>query len=607
MEFDALIVTALPEELEPVLSLTETASGLSFTDEENAKWREDTDSNGLSYYYRTFTTSTGDELVIAAARASAMGPIAAADRCRALVAELKPLSVAMTGICAGRRDWVSLGDVIVADRVFSYDSGKYVATIDKNGVRVEEQLQDIETYNLKQPWKTNAASFGKNLAWLEKILTGRPLSLKVQEKWVLRTLLLHESGKGAEPVSHRKREVRCPRWPDVLERLQSDRSVTLKSGVLKLTALGRGRALNDRTEYPKGPKEDPPFKAHVGPIAAGAAVIQDPHIFSRIAKFQRKILGLEMESAAIGYVAENARIPSIIVKAVLDYADDQKDDSFRDFAARASAAFLVGFLRKYPPRTLPKERALDSLPELVSREHVQELHQMAKRKVDFFRKLLIPEWGARPQELGMVDADEELTALRQHFPQVNRDYAKWYALNSALAGIQLNYFVEKVNQWGIWGNEPADPMGKELLREHNAVVRDLIAELTEIQSLSSISGQCNYCNKATPADKAVAPKKAVAAKKAGPSKKVSAAKKTVAPKKVSAAKKTVAPKKVSTANKAGPAKKAEAPKKVVAAKKVSAAKKTVAPKKVSTANKAGPAKKAEAPKRVVAAKKRRTR
>lgn len=50
-----------------------------------------------------------------------------------------------------------------------------------------------------------------------------------------------------------------------------------------------------------------------------------------------------MEAAAIGFVAERIGVPSLIAKAVSDFADHDKDDGFRTFACRASATFLLAF------------------------------------------------------------------------------------------------------------------------------------------------------------------------------------------------------------------------------------------------------------------------
>ncbi|NER08807.1 MAG: 5'-methylthioadenosine/S-adenosylhomocysteine nucleosidase, partial [Okeania sp. SIO3C4] len=52
----------------------------------------------------------------------------------------------------------------------------------------------------------------------------------------------------------------------------------------------------------------------------------------------------EMEASAIGKVAEIEEIPMIIVKGVQDYADYDKNDQFREYAAEVSARFLLAFL-----------------------------------------------------------------------------------------------------------------------------------------------------------------------------------------------------------------------------------------------------------------------
>ena len=107
-------------------------------------------------------------------------------------------------------------------------------------------------------------------------------------------------------------------------------------------------ALRQRSFFPDGIRSDPPFRIHVGPIGTGKTVRKDPEIFDRIAPYERNVLGLEMEAAGIGYVAEQSAIPSIIVKGVADYGDHEKDDSFHHFAAKASAEFLIAFLKKHP-------------------------------------------------------------------------------------------------------------------------------------------------------------------------------------------------------------------------------------------------------------------
>ncbi|HTN84103.1 MAG TPA: pentapeptide repeat-containing protein, partial [Sorangium sp.] len=110
---------------------------------------------------------------------------------------------------------------------------------------------------------------------------------------------------------------------------------------------GVAQVRRDRVVHPDGPPPARPFRVHIGPIATGKAVQEDAGLFERLKPIGRRVLGVEMEAAAIGYVAERLGRRSIIAKAVSDHGDHEKDDSFRAFACRASAEFLFAFLRRY--------------------------------------------------------------------------------------------------------------------------------------------------------------------------------------------------------------------------------------------------------------------
>ncbi len=374
MHLDVLVITALFDELSEVLALT---------DDNSAEWEEDTDPDGFRFHRRKFTTDSGEPLAVAAAWSGTMGEVAAADRSRALVMYLQPLCVAMSGICAGRRGDVFLGDVIVANRVFSYDHGKLIAATSDKGNRDEQLFHDIETYNLEKTWAMDAAYFASKNTWCQHLLSDRPLSLDIQRLWVLRTLLKHETEDSLEPVSHPERDISCPSWSDVVESLINARTITVKNGTMKLSKKGREFIMKDRLLYPDGPPQDPPFQVHVGPIGTGKTVRNDPDIFPRLKKLERNVLGLEMEAVAIGYVAEHVGIPSIVVKAVTDYADEEKDDSFRTFASRASIEFLIAFLKKHPPSSLRKTRPLLShnATEALSKGVAAEVVKLLKEGV----------------------------------------------------------------------------------------------------------------------------------------------------------------------------------------------------------------------------------
>ena len=366
MPTDVLIITALYDELLAVLNLG---------DQGRLGWTGKRDPSGFQFHQRSFALANAAELSVASAWSGAMGEMAAADRSRSLIEHLRPLTLAMCGICAGRRGDVFLGDVILADRVFSYDHGKLIASV-QDGHRVEQIFRDIETYNLEKVWAMDAAYFADDLGWSQSLAAERPVSMESQRGWLLRALFAHELEGKAPPKLLPDRQARCPNWPNVLKTLLGRKQAVVFGGKIQLTPKGRAVVEDERAYYPDGPPLDPPFKVVIGPIATGKTVRQDPELFAHLEHFSRKAVGVEMEAAAIGYVAERSGIPSLIAKAVSDYGDNEKDNNFRAFACRASAEFLLAFLKQHSPRSRLKQQALsvpNVAPQDLSKQIVSEI------------------------------------------------------------------------------------------------------------------------------------------------------------------------------------------------------------------------------------------
>jgi nucleoside phosphorylase len=375
---DALIVTALKLELDAVLALGGDEAG----------WILERDPSGFRYHHRELARADGGVLRIAAAWSGQMGEGAAAVRATQLVTHLDPTCLAMCGICAGRRGDVFLGDVIVANRVYSYDHGKLVAAVDKRGRRSEQIFHDIETYDLEKAWAMDAAYFADDLGWSAELLGARPRSKADQERWILHTLLEHQSSGGVPPAEHPDRKQRCPSWSNLLPALRSRGLIDKKPGVLRLTRKGQTLVQDERLRHPDGLPADPPFRVHIGAIATGKTVREDPGLFPRLRKHVRTTIGVEMEAAAIGYVAEHLDRRAIVVKAVCDYADHEKDDSFQAFAARAAAEFLIAFLSRHLPSRAPtpEEPRSPLGDDFLSRvERVCALHAGPGATIERFR------------------------------------------------------------------------------------------------------------------------------------------------------------------------------------------------------------------------------
>lgn len=344
---DVLIITALQDELSAVLAQGEGGED---------SWMETRDRSGLPYHVREFLNVHGRRFVVAAAWSGEPGAMGVTLRTERLIDELDPACLAMCGICAGKRGPVFLGDVIVADRIFSYDVREVPTAGDIPDWEISPQ--DIPTYNLEATWRVDASYLARELEWSEwsrNLAAFRPSSLDAQEQWLLHTLYDYERDLGDTPVSHPMRRQRCPDWARVLPRLRYKGFLADGPGVLKLARAGNARVEEERLLYPDGLPEDPPFRVHVGALATTTSLVSHPEIFDRLRRLHRRTLGIEMEASAIGRLAMGLGRRGIVVKAVSDYVDDEKDDRFRAFASRASAAFLLFFLQN---RFQPEDRQL---------------------------------------------------------------------------------------------------------------------------------------------------------------------------------------------------------------------------------------------------------
>jgi hypothetical protein len=82
-------------------------------------------------------------------------------------------------------------------------------------------------------------------------------------------------------------------------------------------------------------------------VASGASVLGDPARVEEIKTQSRKLYGIEMEIFGLMMAAESCARPRPIAfaaKAVSDFADATKDDSFRAYAIHVSANFIFKFM-----------------------------------------------------------------------------------------------------------------------------------------------------------------------------------------------------------------------------------------------------------------------
>lgn len=86
---------------------------------------------------------------------------------------------------------------------------------------------------------------------------------------------------------------------------------------------------------------------HVGPVATGAVVLEDPNTVDIIVDQHRETIGVEMEAYGFAYaasIAEKKSPISIIIKSVCDFANPDKNDNWQAYAAYTSAQLTYRFL-----------------------------------------------------------------------------------------------------------------------------------------------------------------------------------------------------------------------------------------------------------------------
>ncbi len=334
---DVVILTALKEEYDQVLEVDEGAV--------DDCWSTGPDPDGRLVSFRRFITPAGPPIRVVTTWASRMGGSTAAALGAHLVNRYRPSCLCMSGICAGRRGKVNLGDVIIAERIWRYDAGKQSTLFEPDqymwSMAPEAWIQRAQAYRLP------------GAAWL----AAAPVPLEVQERWVVDHLF-----GDVDPLRRPDRSKECPNWGEVLERLW--KRGLLETDQVSLTASGRREAKSRAVRFPDGRPPMEPVGVHVAPIATGSSVVELRDFFDGLARDVRKVKGLDMEAEAVATAANITGVLAFVAKGVADFADDDKDDHFHDFAARASAECVLALMRTlpFPRRSLPEPRRVLQQP-----------------------------------------------------------------------------------------------------------------------------------------------------------------------------------------------------------------------------------------------------
>ncbi len=135
--FDVCIVCALPEEARAFLEVVRQQCESAIEERSSPRYQ-------YSYRFTTIKNNKDESLTLHISWLPRYGPQEMTLHLSLILEECQPRIAIMTGICAGDAQHVQLGDLVVAERTFTYDNGKF--TLDKRGRRVHEP--DTITYQI---------------------------------------------------------------------------------------------------------------------------------------------------------------------------------------------------------------------------------------------------------------------------------------------------------------------------------------------------------------------------------------------------------------------------------------------------------------------------
>src|SRR6266487_5780292 len=135
-QFDVCVVCAMPEEARAFLEVVQEQCTVAFQKHISAQYKYD-------YQSATIKNDKDEPLNLHVSWLPRYGPTEIALHLPHVLEEYQPRIAIMTGICAGDAQRVQLGDLVVAERTFTYDNGKFTLN---DGRKIH--LHDTMTYQL---------------------------------------------------------------------------------------------------------------------------------------------------------------------------------------------------------------------------------------------------------------------------------------------------------------------------------------------------------------------------------------------------------------------------------------------------------------------------
>lgn len=322
---DVLLITALKEEFSAAIEVFSKGIGPA---KGVQTWQYVMTDDSDEYQIGSIEQDGKTLFSVAVARPTRMGSIRTGSLATTLAGLLRPKCLVMCGVCAGNPKDLELGDVVVSELSYQYDEGKREA---------DRFVGDHRQVPVSKRW----------LAASQKLKPDGLPSFGPPSDEDRRLWLLHKIYQGISPATHPARQRYVPEgtWKTTMTDLEVAGFIKAEGTSFILTTMGTD-AVERSLLMDIDPPRTLPFAIKPGPMASGNVVVKDGVTWDHLVGLGvRSVLGLEMEAATIGEVANTKGVEEwLVVKGVMDHADPNKADRYKPFAARASAEVLLKFL-----------------------------------------------------------------------------------------------------------------------------------------------------------------------------------------------------------------------------------------------------------------------
>ncbi|MTE13673.1 5'-methylthioadenosine/S-adenosylhomocysteine nucleosidase family protein [Nocardia aurantiaca] len=162
----------------------------------------------------------------------------------------------------------------------------------------------------------------------------------------------------------------------------------------ELLAVARGVAADDWTTGIRIARPDDSLAvpcARFGPVLCGEKVVADETFLASLQTSWPKAIGIEMEALGVALAAYRGGPGFLMVKAVCDFAGEDKDDLWQRYAADAAARFAVAVLHAFSAPGAAGQRvqakplgAVNTFPGTVKLVVCQRLLDDWEKVADYF-------------------------------------------------------------------------------------------------------------------------------------------------------------------------------------------------------------------------------